>query len=317
LSASRQALTASDGGRRSPARRSVAGQRARLHYRPRDAARCGRCTPVAPDDLPESGPRRAVDAARAATHIRLAAVRQRDGDRGDQPPHGPQFIKRHQDGLSPPDPAGYHHWRRGDGQDLRQRAVISRYDEGPRSWIGYIADLAAQSTLPSCTFVLACAIWIRAASAPRCERGICSRPMLLCVARWQFNLTYRMVGKACHSPVAAAAGSSHGSWGIASSARLPSPRLKCRKRPSSRARTPGPRGRWARRVDGDAVRAGFHRLLARAVRRSLGTPACYARRDQDRDLCGERACRGSSFAYRQAFAECRGASCRCRCARRR
>ena len=59
----------------------------------RDAARCGGRAPIAPDDLQESGPRRAVDAARVAPHLCLSAVRQRDGDRGDQPPHGPQFIE--------------------------------------------------------------------------------------------------------------------------------------------------------------------------------------------------------------------------------
>ena len=99
--------------------RSVAGQRARLHYSARDTARCGGCAPVAPDDLQESGPRRAVDAARAAPHLCFSAVRQRDGDRGDQPPCGPQFVERHRDGLSPPDPAGDHRRGRGDGQDLR------------------------------------------------------------------------------------------------------------------------------------------------------------------------------------------------------
>jgi hypothetical protein len=51
----------------------------------RDTARCGGRAPAAPDDLQESGPRRAVDAARAAPHLCLSAVRQRDGDRGDQP----------------------------------------------------------------------------------------------------------------------------------------------------------------------------------------------------------------------------------------
>ena len=51
--------------------------------------------------------------------------RQRDGDRRDQPPRGPQFIERYRDGLSPPDPAGYRHRSRGNGQNLRQRALIS------------------------------------------------------------------------------------------------------------------------------------------------------------------------------------------------
>ncbi len=52
----------------------VAGQRARLHHRARDMARCGGCAPVAPDDLPESGPRPAVDATRAAPHLCLSPV---------------------------------------------------------------------------------------------------------------------------------------------------------------------------------------------------------------------------------------------------
>jgi len=54
--------------------RSVAGQRARLHHSARDTARCGGRAPVAPDDLQESGPRRAVDAARAAPHLCFSAV---------------------------------------------------------------------------------------------------------------------------------------------------------------------------------------------------------------------------------------------------
>jgi integrase len=55
--------------------RSVAGQRARLHYGSRDAARCGGRAPVAPGNLQESGPRQGVDAARIATHVCLSAVR--------------------------------------------------------------------------------------------------------------------------------------------------------------------------------------------------------------------------------------------------
>ena len=47
----------------------MAGQRASLHDSARDAARCGGCAPVAPDDLQESGHRRGVDAARTATHV--------------------------------------------------------------------------------------------------------------------------------------------------------------------------------------------------------------------------------------------------------
>ena len=65
----RQAERAATGGR------SVAGQRARLHYSARDAARCGGCTPVAPGNLQQSGPRRGVDAAGTATHICLSTLR--------------------------------------------------------------------------------------------------------------------------------------------------------------------------------------------------------------------------------------------------
>ena len=107
-------------------RRSLARQRARLHDSARDSARCRGCAPVAPDHLPESRPRRGVDATRAAPHLCLSAVRQRDGHRGDQPPRRPQFIERHRDGLPPPDPAGHHRRGRGDGQDLRQRALTCR-----------------------------------------------------------------------------------------------------------------------------------------------------------------------------------------------
>ena len=54
---------------------SVAGQRARLHYGARNAARCGGRAPVAPGNLQESGPWQGVDAARTATHICLPAIR--------------------------------------------------------------------------------------------------------------------------------------------------------------------------------------------------------------------------------------------------
>ncbi len=57
--------------------------------------RCGRCAPVAPDDLHESGHRQGMDAAGTATHVCVSTIGQRHGDRGDQPSHGPQFIERY------------------------------------------------------------------------------------------------------------------------------------------------------------------------------------------------------------------------------
>jgi integrase len=50
----------------------LAGQRARLHDGARDTTRCRGRAPVTPGNLQESGPRRAVDAARAASHLCLS-----------------------------------------------------------------------------------------------------------------------------------------------------------------------------------------------------------------------------------------------------
>jgi len=62
------------GSRAAAGGRSVGGQRAGIHHGARDTARRGRCAPVAPDDLHESGHRQGVDAAGTATHICLSTV---------------------------------------------------------------------------------------------------------------------------------------------------------------------------------------------------------------------------------------------------
>jgi hypothetical protein len=72
-----------------------------VHHQLRDEARCRQCPPIASCDLPKCGNRGELDPSGAAPHVRVAAVGQRDGHRGDQPPCRPQFHPRDPEGLPP------------------------------------------------------------------------------------------------------------------------------------------------------------------------------------------------------------------------